>query len=526
MSRWIVRLGYVAAVALFVAVVARMYEPGIGFSYVISFGAKQQLPQLPEMRSLNYLLQADGYGYDAQYYVQLAMRPTLRGEDLRHAIDGLRYRGRRILTCWTAYVAGLGKPAGILQAYVVQNFVAWLLLAGVLLRWFPPTGLGNLLRWAGVLFCAGMCQSLRHALVDGPSLLLICAGVWAVETNRRWLATGVFALSGLARETNLLAAAALVRPAERNWSHARELVFRALAVGAPLALWLGYMHWAVGPAMDPGARNFNAPFLSYITHWRHTFAALAQATPSNPWPRINLLVMIALTVQFGFIVLRPRWEDAWWRVGVCFAALMVVLGTAVWEGYPGAAPRVLLPMQMAFNVLVPRTKRWLPLLLLGNLSILGAPEFLQPPPGVGYRFTGQTTAANGTASARISFDAGWYSTERHNDRYWRWSRGNASFTIRNPHPTATPVALSFWVDGIDQRDVTVRAGERVLWSGRISTKGIHISEDAFTLPPGDTVFTIRSEQPPKIVGSGTEERPLAFSLRNLEVRFLPPAATR
>jgi hypothetical protein len=521
--RWAVGCGYLGVVVLFFAAAARMYDSAAGFNYLISFGARQQLPQLPEMRSLNHLLQADGYGYDAQYYVQIAMRPSLRGEDLRHAIDGLRYRGRRILTCWTAYVAGFGQPAGILQAYAAQNFVAWLLLAVVLLRWFPPTDASNLLRWAGVLFCAGVCQSLRHALVDGPSLLLICAGVWAVETNRRWLATGVFAVSGLARETNLLAAAALVRPAERNWGHARELLVRALVIGTPLALWLAYIHWAVGPGMDTGLRNFNAPLLSYVTHWRHTIAAFAQAPASNPWPRINLLVMIALTVQFGFLVLRPRWEDAWWRVGVCFAGLMVVLGTAVWEGYPGAAPRVLLPMQMAFNVLVPRTKRWLPLLLLGNLSILGAPEFLQPPPGLGYQLTGATTATNGTASAQVTFDAGWYSTERRNDRYWRWARGDAGFTIRNPHATPATVALSFWVDGIDQRTVTIRAGDRVLWAGEITTKGVHISEEAFTLPPGDTVITLRSEQPPKLVGSGTEERPLAFSLRNLAVRFLPPA---
>lgn len=526
MSRWAVRVGYLGVVVLFVATVARMYQPGAGFNYLIAFGAKQARPQLSELRSLNYLLETDGYGYDAQYYAQIAMRPTLQGEDLRRAIDGLAYRGRRILTCWTAYLAGLGKPAWILQVYAVQNFVAWLLLAALLLRWFPPTEWSNLLRWAGVLFSAGMCQSLRLALVDGPSLLLICAGVWAVETNRRWLATGIFALSGLARETNLLGAAAFVRPAERTWRQAGELALRAAVVAAPLTLWMAYIHFAVGPAIDAGARNFNAPFLSYLTHWRHSFAALAQAPDYDPWPLINLLVMVGLTTQFCFLVLRPRLEEAWWRVGACFAVLMAVLGTAVWEGYPGATARVLLPMQMAFNVLVPRSWRWLPILVLGNLSIVGAPDFLAPPPGYGYRLTGAVTTADGTGSAQITFDTGWYATERRNDRYWRWARGDASFTIRNPRPTPALVAVSFWVDGIDRRDASVRTGERVLWSGETTPAGVRIALDTFLLPPGDTAIAIRTDRPPKLVGSGPDARPLAYSLRNLEVRFAPETVAR
>ena len=48
---------------------------------------------------------------------------------------------------------------------------------------------------------------------------------------------------------------------------------------------------------------------------------------------------------------------------------MVVLGPDVWGGYPGAALRVVLPMTIAFNLLLPRTRRFWPLAILGNLSV-------------------------------------------------------------------------------------------------------------------------------------------------------------
>ena len=46
------------------------------------------------------------------------------------------------------------------------------------------------------------------------------------------------------------------------------------------------------------------------------------------------------------------------RVGVAYVVLMVVLGPDVWGGYPGAALRVVLPMTIAFNLLLPRTRRF------------------------------------------------------------------------------------------------------------------------------------------------------------------------
>ena len=58
---------------------------------------------------------------------------------------------------------------------------------------------------------------------------------------------------------------------------------------------------------------------------------------------------------------------------------MIFLGAAVWEGYPGAASRVLLPMTLAFNILVPRGWKWWGVLLLGNLSVFATYDTLRAP---------------------------------------------------------------------------------------------------------------------------------------------------
>jgi hypothetical protein len=58
-------------------------------------------------------------------------------------------------------------------------------LAALLLRWFPPNNWGDFLRWGAVMFSHGMCMSVRHSLVDGPSLLLVAVAMAALEQGRR-----------------------------------------------------------------------------------------------------------------------------------------------------------------------------------------------------------------------------------------------------------------------------------------------------------------------------------------------------
>ena len=85
-----------------------------------------------------------------------------------------------------------------------------------------------------------------------------------------------------------------------------------------------------------------------------------------------------------FLAWRVKWQSPWWRVGAAYAALLIVVGPSVWDGYPGAATRVLLPLTFAFNVLLVGETWYWPLFLLGNLTVLHGLQVLDVPVLSGY----------------------------------------------------------------------------------------------------------------------------------------------
>ena len=135
---------------------------------------------------------------------------------------------------------------------------------------------------------------------------------------------------------------------------------------------------------------------------------------------------------------------------------MIFLGEAVWEGYPGAASRVLLPMTLAFNVLVPRGAKWWLLLLLGNLTVLSSGDLNRPPESLGYRLHAPANLIrpdNDAPGMTIAFGPGWYAAERSSWDYWRWSQGDADLRIYNPNTMAVLLTVDFTINASGQRRV-------------------------------------------------------------------------
>jgi hypothetical protein len=336
-----------ALVAYFLAWVAGFYQSDAGFTVLIGFASHED--EVPAMRGVPHA--HIGGGYDGQFYAQLALVPLLQDPAIDRALDNPPYRARRILFSWIADAAGLGKPAWVLQAYALQNVVCWLLLAWVLCRWIPPDNPRRLALWAACLFSPGLLASVRLALTDGPSMLLLACAVLVGEHGRVWGTSAIVGLSALGRETNLFGLSMLPRPRTAlQWASTVGAVLLAIA---PLLLWQDYLFSIYRRTTFANQNQLAMPFDGFIQKWQFTTRGVISQGLGSPH-MLSLIATAGLTAQAVYLLtaFRAHRRSAWWRLAMPYVALMFVLDFVVWGGYPGAAMRVLLPITFAFNVLL------------------------------------------------------------------------------------------------------------------------------------------------------------------------------
>ena len=372
-------LARLAVIVVFLLTIGQFYDSETGFTSLIIFGDRFYETSLPAVRDSPHYVYKNSSGYDSQFYAQLALVPLLRDRLIDRAVDTPPYRARRILFAWTAYVMGLGRTTWVLNAYALQGVVAWLVLTWVLLSWFPATTGRHGFLWVSCLFSSGLAGSVRMALLDAPSMLLIAVAVLAVERNRSRIGAAVLGLSGLGRETNLLAGGMLFEGRPRTREEWGRTVGYLAAVVLPLVCWALYVKSIYPTSPEPAPNNFAEPFLGYLSTARMTISEIATA---GFWPaRFKVVVLATLTTQVLFLACNRMWRDPWWRVGAGYALLMPFLGLIVWDGHSGAVMRVLLPMTFAFNVLLLETKsRWFwPLAIAGNLHVWNGIAVLEVP---------------------------------------------------------------------------------------------------------------------------------------------------
>lgn len=506
------QLAGLAAVVVFLGLIARFWHPLFGFTAFYQLDAPNDELKIGAFRELPVYVHRDTGGYDGLYYAQIAHDPTLRSPELPRAMDNFSYRARRILPPALAWLLGAGQPAWIIHTYSLINVIAWLVLAALLWRLFRVADGRSWLLWAGVLFSAGTLSSVRLALTDLTALTLIAAAMLAQENGYGRSGTALLAASGLGRETALLAfAGRLTRP----WFSARNVML-ALIVAAPLAAWLGYVRWRLGPA-DAGWANLSIPGSGLMGKWREVVTALSTVNDA-PLVWTTLLATVGLTVQLGFIALRPRLDDGWWRIGAAYAVLLLFLGTAVWEGHPGAATRVLLPLQLAFNVLVHRTRAAFLWLILGNLSVLAGFVAIRDVPQDRNELTAQRLDGL-VAVAR--FEDGWFNREQDKKHRWLWSRQEATVTIETlPHAVAD-VTMTFGLRSVTPRTVSVSQASRELWRGEIGP-ALTAHRVVVSMPAGRGKLTFTSDTPPVREHTGASARELAFALYDVRLELPQP----
>ena len=355
----------VALVVCFLGVMARYYHPGTGFTSLIGFpsGHDYEVSALRAVPHYDY----DGIGvYDGQFYAQLALDPLLRKAETDRAMDLAPFRARRILFSWTAYAAGLGRPAWILEAYALQNVVAWLLLAWLLARWMRPSTPRGLAAWAACLLSHGLLWSVRFSLLDGPSLVLTAVAVRLAEDGRPLASAAIAGINGLGRETNVIGG--LAQPLPRSVRDWLRLAAMAIVVALPLVVWEDYLYSIYRSNILSGVGGQTSrPGVEFG-------AALVQAVRGRRL--FDLCILGSLGVQAIYVVTHLRRAgEAWWRVAAGYVLLLLLLDSVLVSPSTGAITRVMLPLTVGFNALLLREEKgghfW-PWLALGNLHLLPA----------------------------------------------------------------------------------------------------------------------------------------------------------
>jgi hypothetical protein len=510
-----VRGAFLVCAVVFAWAVTQFHDPRTGFTSLLMIGDAIDARTVTRLREAPHYVYEDSAGYDGAYYVQLALYPTLNNPELKDSIDNLPYRARRALFGWISWGLGLGQPSLVVQAQSLLNVFCWFALGWVLMRWFPPNSWENFMRWFGLMFSHGVCMSVRDSLVDGPALLLVALAMRWAEEGRRGPAIGMLALGGLGKETSLLAVMGLAQGvADGDRRSLRRFVAAGAIVAAPLLLWMAYVRWKFGPVEDPGLGNFTWPLRGLAEKWGAVIHDLV-ADPSSRLLRATAAAVVGVTVQLIFFLTRWQPREAWWRIGATFAVMTVVLSTPVWEGYPGAFTRVVLPMLLAFNIVIPRGRRWLPVLLAGNLSVFAGFSEFSPPPREFVQLEGGPALV---AKVQIK-PVGWYGREADHGRRWRWSAGSSSLLVRNSG--SHPVVLKGRGQAraaSEARTLLIRGGAGTLWSGQLGESRVAV-EFEWTAEPGETTLSFETDRPPNLVGA--DPRLLAFSVSDLEIVVQP-----
>lgn len=499
---WPTRALGLTIVAVFLSLVARFWNPVYGFTSFVQLDSSNDNLKIAAFREHPVYVHRDTGGYDGLYYAQIAYDPLLTSAELAPAIDSLPYRARRILPSALAWTLAAGNPAAIVHVYSLLNVAAWLGLAVILWRLLAVDSARSWLAWAGVLFSAGALCSVRLALTDLVALTVLAAALLAAERERRGWALGALAAAGLARETSLVALAGLV---ERPWWSWRNLGRAVLAV-APLAAWMLYVNWRVGTTPD-GLYNFSWPGSGFVWKWQSLIGAWRHE-PERLLVWTTVLATLGLTAQAAFILLHRQPGDRWWRVGLGYTAMLLFLGQPVWDGFPGAATRVLLPLNLAFNVLARRTRASLGWLLAGNLTVFAGLLALGSVPH-DHRELAEVRSGGTACVARL--DQGWYGVESSWRHTWAWSDATSRMELVTWGQRDQPVMFEFFLSSLTPRTLTIRDDHEELWHGAVGPKKMKITLNS-RLISGHGRLEFSSPEPAVAESPEHGGRALAFAL--------------
>jgi hypothetical protein len=527
----------VAAAALAVVLLTfwRTWTPGFGLTRFIQIGHEFNRRGTAVYRATPKYMDPeprDSWGFDGQYYAEIALEPLLRDPALKTALDDPQYRAHRILLPWLSWIAGLGRPYWVLNAYAAMNGVFWLGYLVILWVLFRPYGWAGVGGFAAMLLTCGVVESMYRALTDFPAFVLMTLAAMAGGIGGGCL----LGLSGLTREINLLGLPALLEW-KRPWS--RETLRRNAAIAllsvVPLLLWWIYVRWRLPVHTSEVGANIDWPFRAIVERLGEVLAA-ARAGQID-WTQFYkrgtevhaLLTVIAILTQCAFVVTHRKWENRIWRLGAVFVPFFLCISMNVWGGYSYfTVTRHALPITLAFNLgLAARpSRRWFVWFLLGNCFVpAGIFDFMRfgaEGPELAPYVVEAMPPLN--SELTVDFASGWSGEESNANKDWHWATARRAVLVLD-NASARPVEarLDFTAVTLRRRELRVQADGRTVWIGRLGAKpeSTPVRTLRFAAPPGKTRVVLSSPQPPS-PPSRSDPRSLDFMVNDLLVTAGPP----
>ncbi|MEA3276549.1 MAG: hypothetical protein U9Q81_14915 [Pseudomonadota bacterium] len=340
-----------------------------GFLSLIRFGNDFEPGSLQEVRALDPP-RVTAEGYDGQFYAQMALNPTLTREDLGAAIDNPGYRSVRIGLPLLASWLGFGNAEAVLQVYAVLNYLFWmLLLVGFYAFQRPETGKDFLLLFA-VLWSSGTLLSVSFTLTDLPAAVLCMYALWL--RRHPLAASSILGYAALVKETSLLGAFSLMsREAFRETPLWKILSAAGIAV-LPVLLWYLYVKHRFPTEGISGAFAFTWPFAGIVRQFGTIPGNLRSGSGIGILKAgMELTALTSLSAQALYLLAKPRYEFAPWRLGIGFALLFLCFSPFVLVSWYSYCRSVLL-MTFAFNLVIHRFEtgsRFYLWFTLGNVGL-------------------------------------------------------------------------------------------------------------------------------------------------------------
>jgi hypothetical protein len=511
----------------------RVYSPEYGITKFLVVGHEFDRRGLSVFQSTpKYIGPGDRWGFDGQFYAELALDPLLRDPQLKTALDDPPYRSRRILTSWLAWLGGCGRPFWILNVFAGINLVFWIGFAVLLTRLFRPYGWAGVAGFAAMLMTCGIIESLRSSLTDFPGFVLVTLSMMVGGTG----GAGVLALASLTREPNILGIVGLWEYRPPWLATIKRNVLLGVIVGLPLALWAVYVmsrfpaeHSITGDNLTWPLRGIMGKLGEFSVHavngdiaWKAWYSELFTNEPLH-----SLLTIIAVLTQSIYLFTHREWNNRFWRVGAIFVLYFLCISSISWESH-FTITRHALPITLAFNLILAMQARrgWLVWFLLGNCFVpYGIYQFATYGHGAaGSPVEYHVVSIQPSAPAlQVRFAEGWSPEEWTRTHTWRWGVArHATLTIVNPTSRPFEASLAFTTRSICSRDLDVSVRGTGRWSTRSTQTDLRFQTGRFLLPPGETAVAFDTPTPPVPSGHRGDDRILSFRVKDLEIELSPP----